>query len=101
MPPESASAYGLHPNAEVGFKRREAGRFCLSLALLQPREDVQEGGLRVEEKAKIVLDDVLDRLPEAPRMDEIRSRVNEPTPYTMVALQVSPFQFFFHYACML
>ena len=36
MPPESAGAYGLHANAEVGFKRREAERFCAALLCLQP-----------------------------------------------------------------
>ena len=56
---------------------------------LQPREAVQEGGLRVEEQAKIILDDVLDRLPDVPNLDEIRKRVEELTPYTMVALQVN------------
>lgn len=88
MPPESATAYGLHTNAEVGFKRREAERFCMSLMLLQPREAAQDGGLRPEERAKLVLDDIMERLPEVPKMDEVRSRVDEPTPYTMVALQV-------------
>lgn len=52
MPPESATAYGLHANAEVGFKRREAERFCASLLCLQPRESAQEGGLRPEEQAR-------------------------------------------------
>ncbi len=56
---------------------------------LQPREAVQEGGLRVEEQAKVILDDVLDRLPDVPNLDEIRKRVEELTPYTMVALQVN------------
>ena len=27
MPPETPLAFGLHPNAEVGFKLREGGRF--------------------------------------------------------------------------
>lgn len=91
MPPESANVYGLHINAEVGFKQRDANRFCTSLMLLQLNETVQEGGLRTEEKAKLVLDDILDRLPEVPHLDEIRNRIDEPNPYTMVALQVIPF----------
>lgn len=53
MPPESAGAYGLHANAEVGFKRREAERFCAALACLQPRGAAAEGGLRAEERAKV------------------------------------------------
>ena len=39
------------------------------------------------EQAKVVLDDVLERLPEMPNLDEIRARAEEPSPYTMVALQ--------------
>lgn len=35
MPEESAGAYGLHPNAEVGFKMREAVLFCNNLLRLQ------------------------------------------------------------------
>jgi hypothetical protein len=38
MPPETALAFGLHPNAEIGFKLREAETFCNSLVQLQPRE---------------------------------------------------------------
>ena len=35
MPPESAAAFGLHPNAEIGFKLREAAAFCSNLQTLQ------------------------------------------------------------------
>jgi hypothetical protein len=38
MPPETPLAFGLHPNAEIGFKLREAETFCNSLVQLQPRE---------------------------------------------------------------
>lgn len=41
-----------------------------------------------EEKAKMVLDDLADRLPEMFDMEDIRSRVDEFTPYVMVAIQV-------------
>lgn len=42
-----------------------------------------------EEKAKMVLDDLADRLPEQYDMEDIRGRVDEVTPYVMVAIQVS------------
>ena len=35
MPAESAVAFGLHPNAEIGFKLREAEAFCGSLLAMQ------------------------------------------------------------------
>jgi dynein heavy chain len=41
-----------------------------------------------EEKAKMVLDDLGDRLPDMFDMEDIRSRVDEYTPYVMVAIQV-------------
>lgn len=39
---------------------------------------------------QVVLDDVLERLPEVPNLTDIRSRAEEPSPYTMVALQAWP-----------
>ena len=71
MPPETPLAFGLHPNAEIGFKLREAETFCASLVQLQPREAGGEGGLSSEEKAKMVLDDVMERLPEQFDMEEV------------------------------
>ena len=59
MPPETPLAFGMHPNAEIGFKLREAETFCNSLVQLQPREAGGEGGMSMEEKAKMVLDDLV------------------------------------------
>ena len=59
MPAETALAFGLHPNAEIGFRLREAESFCNSLVQLQPREAGGEGGMSTEEKAKMVLDDLV------------------------------------------
>ncbi|KAL0038617.1 hypothetical protein WJX79_000048 [Trebouxia sp. C0005] len=89
MPPETPLAFGLHPNAEIGFKLREAERFCANVLCLQPREAGGEGGMSVEEKAKMVLDDLVERLPEQFDMEDIRGRVDEFTPYVMVAIQES------------
>lgn len=88
MPPETPVAFGLHPNAEIGFKLREAEAFCNSLVLLQPSEGGGEGGMGQEEKAKMVLDDLGERLPELFDLEAIRGRVDEFTPYVMVAIQV-------------
>lgn len=89
MPPETPLAFGLHPNAEIGFKLREAETFCNSLVQLQPREAGGEGGMSTEEKAKMVLDDLVERLPDQFDMEDIRGRVDEYTPYVMVAIQES------------
>ena len=87
MPPETPAAFGLHAPAEVGFKRREAERFCAALQGLQPRQLGGEAGLSPEERAKQVLDDVAEHLPEAFDLEAIRGRVDELTPYAMVAIQ--------------
>ena len=47
-------------------------------------------GLSIEEKSKIVLDDLVERLPENFDLEDIRSRVDEYSPYVMVAIQVRP-----------
>ncbi len=91
MPPETPLAFGLHPNAEIGFKLREAESFCNSLVQLQPRESSGEGGMSAEERAKLVLDEVVDKLPDIFDMEDIRSKMNpdDPNmPFVMVALQV-------------
>jgi dynein heavy chain len=88
MPPETPLAFGLHPNAEIGFKLREAESLCNSLVQLQPREAGGEGGMSTEEKAKMVLDDLGERLPDQFDMEDIRGRVDDYTPYVMVAIQV-------------
>lgn len=89
MPAESATAYGLHPNAEIGFQRREADNLGLSLQAFRPQRASQDKSLSVEEQAKLILDEILEKLPEVPRLDEIRARLDEPTPFAVVALQVS------------
>lgn len=88
MPPETPLAFGLHPNAEIGFKLREAEAFCVNVSLLQPREAGGDGGMSMEEKSKMVLDDLVERLPDNFDMEDIRGRVDEYTPYVMVAIQV-------------
>ena len=84
---ETPLAFGLHPNAEIGFKLREAESLCNSLLSLQPRESAGEAGASTEDKAKMVLDDISERLPDLFDLEDIRGRVDEVTPYVMVAIQ--------------
>jgi len=89
MPAETPLAYGLHPNAEIGFKLREADAFCSSLLLLQPRQAADDASMSPEDKAKMVLDELVEKLPEPFDMEDIRSAVDDFTPYVMVAIQES------------
>ena len=73
MPAETPAAFGFHANAEIGFKLREGDAFCASLLQLQPRDAAGEGGLSEEEKARLVLEDIAERLPEAYDMEDIRA----------------------------
>lgn len=88
FPAESPMAFGLHPNAEIGFRLREAENLCQQILGLQPREAGGEGGMSPEEKAKMTLDDIMEKLPDLFDMEDIRSKIDEvPTPYQMVAIQ--------------
>ena len=87
FPTETPLAFGLHPNAEIGFKLRETESMCSAILSLQPRDGGGEEGSSVEDKAKTVLDDLVDRLPEQFDMEDIRGRAEEITPYVMVAIQ--------------
>ncbi|KAL4450636.1 hypothetical protein ABPG77_000992 [Micractinium sp. CCAP 211/92] len=86
MPAESAIAFGLAPNAEIGFKLREAAAFCNNLQALQPHEGGKEK-LSVEEEARQVLEALTERIPPNFDLDDIRSRMDEPHPFNMVAKQ--------------
>lgn len=87
FPTETPLAFGLHPNAEIGFKLREADAMCSSMLSMQPREASGEAGASTEDKARSVLDDVSERLPEEFDLEDIRKRAEEVTPYVMVAIQ--------------
>ena len=72
MPGETPVAFGFHPNAEIGFKLREGDAFCNALILMQPRNAGGEGGMSEEEKARMVLEDIVERLPDTYDMEDIR-----------------------------
>jgi len=88
FPTETPLAFGLHPNAEIGFKLREAESLCSAILTLQPRDGGGEEGNSVEDQAKMVLDDLTEKLPEQFDEEDIRGRTDgEITPYVMVAIQ--------------
>ena len=89
FPPESPACYGLHSNAEIGFRLQQANLMFLNIESLQPRTAGGGAGLSVEDKAKQSLDDILEKLPDLYDMIEINEKLagEERTPFTSVFLQ--------------
>ena len=89
LPPESPTLYGLHPNAEIGFLTITSEKLFRTVLEMQPRDSSSGAGASTsrEEKVKTILDEILERLPEQFSMVELVSRIEEKTPYVLVALQ--------------
>ncbi|XP_046594204.1 dynein beta chain, ciliary [Neodiprion lecontei] len=89
MPPESPYLYGLHPNAEIGFLTTTSENLFRTVFEMQPRDAGSSGGQTVtrEDKVKQILDEVMEKLPEEFNMIEIMGKVEERTPYVIVAFQ--------------
>ncbi|KAI4493969.1 hypothetical protein M0802_009345 [Mischocyttarus mexicanus] len=89
IPPESPYLYGLHPNAEIGFLTMTAENLFKTVFEMQPRDAGSSGGQTVtrEDKVKQMLDEIMEKLPEEFKMSEIMGKVEERTPYVIVAFQ--------------
>ncbi|XP_065591374.1 dynein axonemal heavy chain 17 isoform X2 [Cyrtonyx montezumae] len=89
LPPESPYLYGLHPNAEIGFLTVTSERLFRTVLEMQPKESDAGGGSGTsrEEKVKLVLDEIMDKLPEPFNMAELMARAVDKTPYVLVAFQ--------------
>ncbi|NXD25415.1 DYH9 protein, partial [Spelaeornis formosus] len=89
LPPESPHLYGLHPNAEIGFLTQRSERLLHTLLELQPHDScVGQGALGTrEEMVQTLLEEMLEKLTDEFNMAELMARVEERTPYAVVALQ--------------
>jgi dynein heavy chain len=90
FPQESPTAFGMHPNAEIGFRLMQADTMFSNIRELQPRSGGGGGGLSVTEKAAIQLEEITAMLPDAFDMLDILDRAPERTvrtPYVNVFLQ--------------
>jgi dynein heavy chain len=89
MPPESPYLYGLHPNAEIGFLTTTSENLFRTVFEMQPRDAGAAGGATVtrEDKVKQILDEIMEKLPDEFNMSEIMGKVEERTPYVIVAFQ--------------
>uniref|UniRef100_A0A8C9W079 Dynein axonemal heavy chain 17 n=1 Tax=Scleropages formosus TaxID=113540 RepID=A0A8C9W079_SCLFO len=89
LPAESPYLYGLHPNAEIGFLTQTSEKLFRTVLEMQPQDSSAgegTGGTR-EEKVKAVLDDVMEKLHEEFNLPELMSKVEDRTPYIVVAFQ--------------
>ncbi|KAF5277248.1 hypothetical protein FQR65_LT00356 [Abscondita terminalis] len=89
MPPESPYLYGLHPNAEIGFLTTTAENLFRTVFEMQPRDAGASGGATItrEDKVRQIIDEMIEKLPEDFNILEIMGKVEERTPYVIVAFQ--------------
>ncbi|XP_054565087.1 dynein axonemal heavy chain 9 [Eptesicus fuscus] len=89
LPPESPYLYGLHPNAEIGFLTQTSEKLFRTVLELQPRDSHVGDGVAAtrEEKVKALLEEILERVTDEFNISELMARVEERTPYIVVALQ--------------
>ncbi|KAJ1334726.1 hypothetical protein BSLG_007881 [Batrachochytrium salamandrivorans] len=87
LPAESPYLYGLHPNAEIGVLTKMADKLFKTILEMQPRDAAGGTSTSKEEKVKLVLEGIMEKLPDSFNVPELIARVEERTPYISVALQ--------------
>ncbi|XP_055624132.1 dynein beta chain, ciliary-like isoform X2 [Toxorhynchites rutilus septentrionalis] len=89
LPVESPYLYGLHPNAEIGFLTTLSEQLFKTIFELQPRDSGATSGSTVsrEDVVKTTIEDFTDKLPEEFNMAELMARVEDRTPFVIVAFQ--------------
>lgn len=89
LPGESPHLYGMHPNAEIGFLTSVSGFMFKVILDLQPRDSGSSSGVNVsrEESVKLLLEEILDKIPDTFNVYDLMTRVEERTPYVVVAFQ--------------
>ena len=81
-------AFGLHPNAEIGFRTTQSENLFKVLAELQPRESGGEEGTSPQHIAENALNDIQDRFGEKGfDVAEINEMLEEKGPFQNVFLQ--------------
>uniref|UniRef100_A0A672VBK3 Dynein axonemal heavy chain 17 n=1 Tax=Strigops habroptila TaxID=2489341 RepID=A0A672VBK3_STRHB len=89
LPPESPYLYGLHPNAEIGFLTQTSEKLFRVVLEMQPRDtSMSDGGVGTrEETVKALLEEMLEKLMDEFNITELMAKVEERTPYSVVAFQ--------------
>ncbi|KAL0221332.1 hypothetical protein RCL1_001186 [Eukaryota sp. TZLM3-RCL] len=87
MPVETPELFGLHPNAEIRYLTVLTNSLFNTIQDLQPRQGLAAGVVSREEKAREILEDILEKLPPEFDMHDLYSRVESLNPYISVCLQ--------------
>lgn len=89
LPTESPNLYGLHSNAEIGFLTTLSEQLFRIVFEMQPRDSGGDssGAISKDELVKQLVEDIVDKIPEEFNMYEIMARVEDRTPYIIVAFQ--------------
>jgi dynein heavy chain len=89
LPPETPYLYGLHPNAEIGVLTKTSEELFRTLLEMQPKDSGGSGAgvMTMEETVKMMLDEIMEKLPDEFNLYEMQSKIEEITPYTVVAVQ--------------
>uniref|UniRef100_A0A8C3EY43 Dynein axonemal heavy chain 9 n=1 Tax=Corvus moneduloides TaxID=1196302 RepID=A0A8C3EY43_CORMO len=88
LPAESPHLYGLHPNAEIGFLTQRSEQLLRAVLELQPRDgSAGEEDSHRSIEVQTLLEEMLEKLTDEFNMAELMAKVEERTPYAVVALQ--------------
>ena len=89
LPVEQPQMFGLHPNAEIGFRTDQSEQLCLSILDLGSGDEVGgEEGASKQTVAESALQDILENHRDAIfDIDAVLSLLDEPGPYHTVFLQ--------------
>jgi dynein heavy chain len=87
MPQESPIAFGMHPNAEIGFRLDQATLLFKNISELQPRSASGGGGMTMQERVKLALEEIQEKMPDKFVFQEVLDKVEDRSPYVNVFLQ--------------
>ena len=90
IPQESPVAFGLHPNAEIGFRMKQAESMFAQIRELQPRSSGKGDGLSPQDIANQKLEDILEpgKFPDAIDVKEVLEKLEgDRSPFVNVFLQ--------------
>jgi len=91
FPTETPVMFGLHPNAEIGFRTEQSEILFTTLTDLQPRQASGGGGATVQERVQVLMEDIQDKFQEALfDMEDLISRIDAEggrTPFVNVFYQ--------------